>query len=159
MKIKAIYKGKEIEVEILDEDLETLTKRKTGYERVSPGEKYYVYKGYLNTFIDVGDISDDDAYRFANYYNDKKLAENNIRADNLMRQLRRFSAEHRSKNSNPFSYTIKYDLVNKSIHPVWNGTSKIIGVCFDNVNHAQEAINKYYDELLWYFTEYTDCLE
>lgn len=100
MKVKLIVDNREIEIEITEEELDKLklSKMKTGYERAGDGHTY----NYVNTWGEVMTIddegSDDDLnYKIANYYSDKTVAVNNIRADKLMRQLRRFAVEHKKK--------------------------------------------------------------
>ena len=96
---KLIIDGKEIEVKISEEDLEKLTdKRTTGYERARYGSTYYTDSyGVVATFEESAGHSkfDGKVYESGNYYSDLDVAANNIRADNLMRQLRRFAVESR----------------------------------------------------------------
>ena len=105
---KLIIDGKEIEVLISEENLERLTdKRTTGYERVSSGSRYYTdSSGKVITFVEStaestkGIKFDEEVYKSGNYYSDPDVAANNVRADNLMRELRRFAAENRKEYIN-----------------------------------------------------------
>lgn len=165
---KLIIDGKEIEVLIAEETLEKLTnKRTTGYERVRYGSTYYTDScGVLKTFEDGTENSEFDkaVYGTGNYYSDPDVASNNICADNLMRQLRRFAVENRKDNINwrnerQYKYYIYYDYLEKEIFVAaanrWRGFGTIY---FDTKETAELAVEKFENELLWYFTEYRDSL-
>ena len=165
MKAKLIIEGKEIEVEISEEEYKKLQPSETGYERVPESDIYF----YANTKGDVEtacedcyDI-DDEYYESANYYSDKTVAENNARADKLMRQLRRFSVEHRKNEinwrDNTFKYCIRYDYETNKLGINSNSFFRTYGTpYFDLRTTAQAAIEEFHDELIWYFTEYQDSL-
>ena len=169
MKAKLIIEGKEIEIEISEEEYKKLQpseEKKTGYERVPESDIYF----YANTKGDVEtacedcyDI-DDEYYESANYYSDKTVAENNARADKLMRQLRRFSVEHREpginfNNANTTKYYIICDYENDELRATYTSYAKVFGaIYFDSREVANAAIDKFHDELIWYFNEYKDSL-
>ena len=169
MKAKLIIEGKEIEVEISEEEykkLQSEEEKKTGYERVPESDVYF----YANTKGDA-EIACEDCYNIdneyyesANYYSDKTVAENNARADKLVRQLRRFAVEHRERGVNlndintAKSY-IYYDYSNNELEPDFLFSEKAFGtIHFDSEETAQAAIDEFRDELIWYFTEYKDSL-
>ena len=169
MKAKLIIGDKEIEIEISEEEYKKLQpseEQKTGYERVPESDIYfYVHsRGYVETASeDCYDI-DDEYYESANYYSDKTVAENNARADKLMRQLRRFSVEHRESGVN-FNSTetkkhyIYYDCVRDELRTTYTFYAGVFGVIyFDSEETAQAAMDEFRDELIWYFTEYKDSL-
>ena len=93
---KLIIEGKEIEINISEEEIRRMTVPQTGYERVVKGKPYY----YVDCEDVVDSVSEDNldsdqaSYDCANYYSDKTVCENNARADRLKRQLRRFAVEH-----------------------------------------------------------------
>lgn len=163
---KLIIDGKEIEVQISEETLEKLTnKRTTGYERVRSGSTYYTdNNGSVTTFLETTNKFDEKAYKSGNYYSYPNVATNNIRADNLMRQLRRFAVENRKDdinwtNNNQNKYYLYYDYVNEEFFI--NSTSywRTFGqIYFDTKETAQRALEIFKDELFWYFTEYRDSL-
>ena len=169
MKAKLIIKDKEIEIEISEEEYKKLQpseEKKTGYERVAESDIYFYAntKGYVETACeDCYDI-DDEYYASANYYSDKTVAENNARADKLMRQLRRFSVEHREDGVNlndiyTRQYCIYYDYGNNTLGTAFTLCAKTFGViCFDSDETTLAAIDEFHDELIWYFTEYKDSL-
>ena len=162
---KLIVEGKEFPIEIQDPELQKMLapNKKTGYERVEcNGDFYYdVGNGTVSNIFDDHRKGVASYYDVANYYSDPTVAENNARADKLMRQLRRFAVEHRENeldwsNTCQPKYYIHYD------------TSLVIGyifyirdfgcIYFDTRETAQAAIETFNDELIWYFTEYKDSL-
>ena len=169
MKAKLIIEGKEIEIEISEEEykkIQSSEEKKTGYERVSKSDTYFYTcpSGYVETTCETCHDIDDECYESANYYSDKTVAENNTRADTLMRQLRRFAVEHRERgvnlnNTNTKKYYIYYGYQSKEfeIHDVL--ITKVFGaIYFDSKETANAAIDEFHDELIWYFTEYKDSL-
>ena len=169
MKAKLIIEDKEIEIEISEEEYKKLQpseEKKTGYERVSKSDIYfYTYpSGCVETTCEACYDIDDECYESANYYSDKTVAENNVRADKLMRQLRRFSVEHRGhgvdfNNTNTKQYCIYYDYGNNTLGTTFTLCARVFGVIyFDSEETAQAAIDAFRDELIWYFTEYKDSL-
>ena len=169
MKAKLIIEGKEIEVEISEEEYKKLQpseEKKTGYERVPEGDYFYYEscRGNAESSIDEYCYIDDEYYASAYYYSSKTVAENNARADKLMRQLRRFSVEHREcgvnlNDVNTRQYCIYYDYGNNTLGTAFTLCAKTFGViCFDSDETTLAAINEFHDELIWYFTEYKDSL-
>ena len=129
MKAKLIIEDKEIEVEISEEE----------YKKLHP-------------------------YESANYYSSDIMAENNARADKLMRQLRRFSVQHREpginfNNANTAKFYIICDYENDELRSNYISFTKVFGaIYFDSKEVANAAIDKFHDELIWYFPEYKDSL-
>ena len=166
MKAKLIIKGKEIEIEISEEEYKKLQPSETGYERVAKGSKYFYEFSKGDVESDVEDYYDIDNeyYESANYYSDKTVAKNNARADKLMRQLRRFSVEHRKYKTNFNSinaekFYIIYQCEINEIRPYQTSYAIYFGkICFDSREATQAAIDEFHDELIWYFTEYKDSL-
>ena len=166
MKAKLIIEGKEIEIEISEEEYKKLYLSETGYERVSKLDIYFYAnsKGDVETACEDCYEVDDEYYESANYYSDRTVAENNVRADKLMRQLRRFSVEHRENginlnDMNTKKFFVTYNYENNEIQPGYTLQVKAFGtICFDSREATQAAIDEFYDELIWYFTEYKDSL-
>lgn len=171
--MKVTLDGKEYECKrvVMDNDnveiiLEEDSKKETGYERVDTGGDYYLVS-YRNEVLVLPESNCDldcDYYDNANYYSSKEIAENNARADRLMRQLRRYSVENRVtdiewvRGSNP-KYFIYYDYSKESLEVEKNYYFRSPGlVCFDSINSTARAIKEFKDELIWYFTEYKDSL-
>lgn len=129
MKATLIIEGKEIEIEISEEE----------YKKLHP-------------------------YESANYYSSDIIAENNARADKLMRQLRRFAVQHREpginfNNANTAKFYIICDYENDELRANYTSYAKVFGaIYFDSKEVANAAIDKFHDELIWYFNEYKDSL-
>ena len=169
MKAKLIIEDKEIEIEISKEEYKKLQpseEKKTGYERVpKPNIYFYVTPsgGVDTTLEDCYDI-DDECYESANYYSSETVAENNARVDKLMRQLRRFAVEHREcgvdfNSTKTEKHYIHYDCIHNELDITFTFYARVFGmVYFDSEETAQAAIDKFRDELIWYFTEYKDSL-
>ena len=169
MKAKLIIEGKEIEIEISEEEykkLQSPEEKKTGYERVSKSDIYFYAnsRGYVETCTEDYYSVDNEYYKSANYYSDKTVAENNARADKLVRQLRRFAVEHREhgvnlNDINTEKYYICYDYEGNELGTTFTFVARVFGVIyFDSEETANAAIDEFHDELMWYFTEYKDSL-
>ena len=169
MKAKLIIEGKEIEIEISEEEYKKIQppeEKETGYERVSESDIYFYAHsgGYIGTASEDYCNIDNEYYELANYYSDKTVAENNTRADKLMRQLRRFAVEHREcgvnfNDTNAKKYYICYDYASDELEVSSVVFSKNFGaIYFDSEETASAAIDEFRDELIWYFTEYKDSL-
>ena len=166
MKAKLIIEDKEIEIEISEEEYKKLQPSETGYERVPESDIYFYAHsgGYVGTASEDYCNIDNEYYELANYYSDKTVAENNARADKLMRQLRRFAVEHREhwfnpNDTNTKKYCIYYDYGNNTLGTAFTLCAKTFGtIRFDSEETAQAAIDEFRDELIWYFTEYKDSL-
>ena len=169
MKAKLIIGDKEIEIEISEEEYKKLQpseEKKTGYERVPKNGKYFYEFGKGDVESDIEDCYDidDEYYASANYYSSETVAENNIRADKLMRQLRRFSVEHRGRevdfnSTETAKHYIYYDCIHDELDITFTFFARVFGmVYFDSEEIAQAAIDEFRDELIWYFTEYKDSL-
>ena len=166
MKAKLIIEGREIEIEISEEEYKKLQPSETGYERVSKSGDYFHESGKGDVESEIEDCYniDNEYYESANYYSDKTVAENNARADKLMRQLRRFSVEHRKYKTNFNSinarrFYIIYQCEINEIKPYHTSYAIYFGaIYFDSEETAQAAIDEFHDELIWYFTEYKDSL-
>ena len=169
MKAKLIVEGKEFPIEIQDPELQKLLmpQKKTGYERVEAGQKYWIQ----NTRGDVcwGTESiffngNNEFYDSANYYSDETVAKNNTRADALMRQLRRFAVEHRKSeidwhNESQCKYYIYNETNTTNLDIDYCHITRYFGgIYFDTAEAANLAIDTFHDELIWYFTEYKDSL-
>ena len=169
MKAKLIIEDREIEVEISEEEykkLQSSEEKKTGYERVPENDGFYyeASRGYVEYGCDTYDYIDDEYYESANYYSSDVVAEDNARADKLMRQLRRFSVEHREcevdfNSTKTGKHYIYYNYDDNELRTTYMFYAKHFGaIHFDSEETANAAMHKFHDELIWYFTEYKDSL-
>lgn len=172
MQVTISANGKNIKAEISEEQAKILglveDKPKTGYESLGTGETYYL--------VDVDDEIttmkydsrlDRDCYDVGNYYSDKVIAENNARADRLLRQLRQWQAlndkpisqsdwEDNGKNK----WCILYSYGAEKLYVDYFHYIRLHNVIyFATKEKAEEAIEVFKDELLWYFTKYQQRLD
>lgn len=180
MQVELKVNDKSVQAEISEEQLkkkglfEQLKKlglienQPTGYERVKVEETYYL--------ADVDDEItnmkhdsqlDQDCYGIGNYYSDKTIAENNARADRLLRQLRQWQAANDRaisvsdwKNDNIFKYHIEYDCFNDFLFVVYTTRFRSPNtIYFTSGEKAEGAIEVFKDELKWYYTKYQQRLD
>ena len=143
-------------------------KPRTGYERVEVEETYYLVDvdDEITNMKHNGQL-DRDCYDVGNYYSNKTIAENNARADRLLRCLRQWQAQNDEviskedwEDHDLTKYFIIYDYDSNVISPgrTWwmRGTNNIY---FKSREKAEEAIEAFKDELIWYFTEYVQRLD
>ena len=174
MKVELKVNGKTVQVEIPEEQLKELgvikERSRTGYERVKKGEMYYLIDTEYNSMLKITEFNnqeDEQCYNTGNYYNDKVIAENNARADKLLRCLRQWQAQ----NDKPISMSDwKNDKINKycfaynySLNELNIGIERKLrrpnAIYFSTFQKTEEAIEVFRDELLWYFTEYQQRLD
>ena len=165
--IEIIIDGKKFTAQMSADEIKKLVEKpvRTGYERADNRNHYYYSDtvGEIGVTVEFQNNVDSKRYNTANYYTDKILAEDNIRADNLMRQLRRFAVEENAKAGVALDWEDKTQgKFNLSF--VWGRVqvdcmhySKDFGqIYFATVEIAEKAIKTFKDELMWYFTEYKD---
>lgn len=165
MKAKLIVEGKEFEIEILDPELQKLVKPKhTGYERCHDYWTDVSGAGGGSKSTDFGRYLEQTLYDAANYYSDRDICDNNIRADRLIRKLRRFAVEHRENelnwnNFSQFKWYVCWDYCGNKLTYSYRCGARDVGVVyFDSEKTAELAIDTFRDELIWYFTEYKDSI-
>lgn len=139
---------------------------KTGYERVNMADDYYyeASAGDINRYSEGHCAVDNKIYETANYYSSEIVANNNARADKLMRQLRRFAVEHREhkidwNDREEIKWYIAFFHYEHELC-VYNALKcqSFGAIYFDSKEAAQAAIDAFHDELIWYFTKYKDSL-
>lgn len=163
MKITMTINGHQVEAEVDEKAIcEAMgEKKKTGYESADFYETYFsqeVDGTVVERVYKRGEVIHERIALTGNHYTDKNVAENNARADALMRKLRRFAAEHGGCTSG------KRGGSGESAHIILGRDGKPIAtdvvrnqagaVDFCSKEAAKEAIDVFYDDLLWYFTVY-----
>lgn len=155
-----------IPVQLSDEQIKQLTAAvnlddyMTGWEAPIIGQKGY-YEDEYNAVreFDVTEETKDFAeklYENDNYFSVKEIAENVVRADNVLRKLRHYAISHRATETNMAEggYTITYNYNLHCLEIGATGNWLAIGdVVFDTEEIARKAINLFATELIWYFTE------
>lgn len=167
MKLTGMYNGEPIELELTEEQMETLglKRKKTGWERAEEGESYWIYDALdkILEFHEVSDCQDDRQFSHANYFSDKALVENIIRAQTLQRKLWRRSAELCEKanwNDSTSKFGIYYDYYRQSLFTraiyILNNFGQVY---FDTKEHAEQVMDEFHDELIWYFTKFKSRMD
>ena len=165
MEITITINGKPVQATVDDAVIreamsEKTSEKMTGYERNYRGQYYHqAASGTVEMESDSDHPLDNRRYQTGNYYTFKEVADNNARADRLMRRLRRFAAEHggclcpKSRDLWMEAYVIRYD-GNLRASDVVNFWPATWGVLFVSKKSCEAAIEAFRDELTWYFTEY-----
>lgn len=172
MKVELKANGKTVQVEMTEEQAKILglveERSRTGYERVKKGEMYYVIDTEYNSMLKIAEFNDQEdeqCYNTGNYYNDKVIAENNARADRLLRQLRQWQAQNDKaiskedwNNESKKKWFIIYS--SGEMYAEYYYIMRLPNtIYFAPKEKAEEAIEVFKDELLWYFTEYVQRLD
>lgn len=154
---KLIIDGKETKVRLTDEQIKELitSKKVTGFERND--DYFYIDSdGDVASNYDVNDIISDDHYEVANYYADRSLAEWCARSDTLVRQMRRWAAEHNTEPVNlddgyfNREWCIAWDIRTKKVEPYNYCTAIDYGEIYFNTKEiAKAAIEEFGDEIKW----------
>lgn len=133
-------------------------KKRTGWERVKCGEKQSFINCYkiFDSREECGS-EDNKLYECANYFSDRKLAENINRMQKLQRKMFRWQAE----NDIPIISIDKYKwciLYNSEVNPNIHVNIKISNEgflpYFSSKEKAKECIEVFKDDLIWLFTEF-----
>lgn len=160
--------GREIQVEVSENDVKTLTKpdKRTGWERVKPKEFYFCIQsdGQVSADEDEGDDIDKYWYTIGNYFSDEQLANDQARAISLWLRIKRWAAEHcKPVNWNCQDIGKFYIFYNRPTRKVEVRTAQTLQdafqVYFDTYEHAKQCIEEFRSDLLWYFTKCKDRMD
>lgn len=165
MKVQMTYNGKTVEVEVADEQFEKLfveEKKKIGYEKVEEDEQYWYIDSVGNVSPDVPGWTlawDNKRYENANYFSDEEVANNMARAQRLWNRIHRRAVElcepvYQRKDN--WYFTICFDPKSSKLYADDWITRRLGLIYFDTVEHCEQVINEFRDELMWYFTEFKD---
>ena len=171
MQVELKVNGKTVHAEISEEQAKILglveDKPKTGYERVDEDESYFVDDTINDGHEVLGGrtLVNNLYYINGNYYNDKTIAENNARADRLQRCLRQWQAQ----NDEPISVEDWNNESKKKWFIIYSSEEMYAEyyyimrlpntIHFATKEKAEEAIEVFRDELIWYFVEYQQRLD
>ena len=173
MKVELKVNDKTVQVEISEKQLKELgliEEQPTGYERVKKGETYHVINTKDDSMINIiefNDETDEQCYNKGNYYNDEVIAENNARADRLLRHLRQWQAQNDEviskedwNNESKKKWFVAYSYGAEKLYADYYYIMRLPNtIHFATKEKAEEAIEVFNDELLWYFTEYVQRLD
>ena len=151
------------------QELDTLKKqlnepeKETGWEKPVLGHFYWFFDNNLIKYAYTMCVPDEIRYQIGNCFTSKELAENIARYQSLDLRIRRriaeicepvdWSATLQNKWNISFSHTNK-SLLTCCYNSVQYGT----WFC-DTEAHAEQIIEEFKDELIWYFTEFKDRMD
>lgn len=167
MKITAEYKGKQVTFDVPDETLDKLIEepKKTGWEKPERGQWYWYVTTSIGSdrCIAAGDIVDEWRYNAGNYFASKELAENIARYQSLDLRIRRRIAEICEPvdwgNVHKLKWRIYYGIGSRRLEISSNDDFRFVAWYCDTKEHAEQIIEEFKDELLWYFTEFKDRMD
>lgn len=140
-----------------EENRETNTEIKTGWERCELKQTYYTTDGESQP--ETYHPEDTERYENADYFSSSALAADVARAQKIWRKLMRWQAE----NDEPvdlddkaiYHYYIYYDRgENNILITVTYFNQNALCVYFNDKAKAEQALEIFHDDLLWLFTEF-----
>ena len=135
-------------------------KKKTGWERVEPGKRYYVFGAC--SIEEGGHKGDDDFYQKAEYFTSQKLAESIGKFQTICRKIFRWVAEN---DPNPVTKEDKFNTRKDKYRIEYNCSDECFAAypCFyffgnffvlSNEKTANDLVETFKEELTWLFTEF-----
>lgn len=131
--------------------------KKTGWEQPVCPEKYYFVTDCCETGWDLwgGCNYEETHYKHANCFTSQELAENIARYQSLDLRIRRRIAEIcKPINHKSLWWSIEYNITKKYVFPACHDNHVSAGWECDTSVHADQIIEEFKDDLLWYFTEF-----
>lgn len=144
--------------ELLKMDFEEIKEIKNPYKRVDHRERYYFVNegGRVKYFKDLNDNYDDDKFNTLNYFNNKNYAEYVTFKETLMRKLDRFAWENNEQticwNDCRHKYFILFSVDDNELIVDWNRVYKSNNVYFTSKEIAEQALEKFKDDLMKLYT-------
>lgn len=162
MKITVEYEGQPIVVDIPDETLKKIAgsqKKKTGWEKPEKGDYYWCIDdtGKIICCVWANSCIDEQRYIVGNCYSSNILACNIVRYRSIDARIRRRIAE--------ICEPVKCNEPYYGIRSEFGNISSIFMLCnyggwkCDTEAHAEQIIREFYEELVWYFTEFKDRMD
>ena len=145
-----------------EENRETNTEIKTGWERGELKQTYYTTDGESQP--ETYHSEDTEHYESADYFSDPALAADVARAQTIWRKLMRWQAENDApvdwENDAIDHYYIYYDYHNKTFYVGGLYFLKdAFNVYFSTAEKAQQAFEIFRDDLTWLFTKFNPRVE
>ena len=139
--------------------------KKTGWEKPNIGDDYWYIRADNCVCCDIwhNSLIDDDRYNSGNCFTSEKLAANVSVYKSLDSRIRRRIAEICEpvdwKNHSQKKFTIYYNHEdNRCYISALSYMCKGLWFC-DTNEHAEQIIEEFKNELIWYFTEYKDRMD
>ena len=146
---------KDVEIENGNITIIKPEKKRTGWERVKCGEKQSFINCY--TIFDSREecgSEDNKLYECANYFSDRKLAENINRMQKLQRKMFRWQAENDAIFTSKYRWCIIYDTDYDEIVSTETWANAGFLPVFSCKEKAEKCIKVFKNELTWLFTEF-----
>ena len=143
--------------ELLKMDFEEIKEMKNPYTRVDYKDWYYAIEraGSVTSLADNSDY-DDRMFNNANYFNNKEYAEYIDFKETLMRKLDKFAWEHNARtidwNDCRHKYYILFSIDDNELIIDWNRVYKSNNVYFTSRKIAEQALEKFKDDLMKLYT-------
>lgn len=140
-----------------EENRETNTEIKTGWERGELKQTYYTTDGESQP--ETYHSEDTEHYENADYFSSPALAADIARAQTIWRKLLRWQAENDAPvdldDKAIYHYYIYYDRgENNILITVTYFNQNALCVYFNDKANAEQALEIFHDDLLWLFTEF-----
>lgn len=157
--VKLIIDGKEIEAQVNEEDLKVVEIENETIEEV---EDFYYFNSNFSTVKDCEHkyYVIDRQNASGNYFLTEKECADTARVVSLWLRMKRFANKYNKENLKftddyQEKYFIIYDFASEVLRIDWRyNWQDMFQIYFDSKETAQQAIGKFYDDLIWYFTEY-----
>lgn len=166
MNIKININGKEIDAQISEADAQKIQPSESRFVRNKGKEQYFEVDSMGNIYSPYEQKVKADDFRFSigNYFTSEKQAQDHIRALKLWQAIKVFRQEHDGDewknidfNSRRDKWFIEYDCkLGKPVASSLTFASKFTVCFFSTQWSTQAAIDEFYGELMWYFTEFQD---
>nr|DAL86183.1 MAG TPA: hypothetical protein [Caudoviricetes sp.] len=143
--------------DLLKFDFEEIKETKNPYTRVDYKDWYYAIEraGSVTSLADNSDY-DDRMFNIANYFNNKNYAEYVGFKETLMRKLDKFAWEHNEQtiswNDCRHKYFILFSIDDNELIVDWNRVYKSNNVYFTSREIAEQALEKFKDDLMKLYT-------
>lgn len=155
MKALIELNGKKTEIEITVEQAENLglIEKKTGWERVTKNEQYFINADLRRPIYEKNDKCDQNYYDRANYFSTNEKAEQIDKIQTLWRKMQRFADENNEgeldwENREQQKYFIFYDYSIKRLRiDFCNCCEYAFGIYFTSIKIAEKALEIFGDEL------------
>lgn len=144
--------------DLLKMDFEEIKETKNPYERVNIDERYYFVneEGRVRDFKELNDHVDNKQFNSLNYFNNKNYAEYVGFKETLMRKLDKFAWEHNEQtirwNDCRHKYFILFSIDDNELIVDWNRVYKSNNVYFTSRKIAEQALEKFKDDLIKLYT-------
>lgn len=146
---------KDVEIENGNITIIKPEKKRTGWERVKCGEKQSFFNCYkiFDSREECGS-EDNKLYECANYFSDRKLAENINRMQKLQRQMFRWQAENDVILTSKYRWCIIYDTDYDEIVSTETRVNAGFLPVFSCKEKAEKCIKVFKNGLTWLLTEF-----